>query len=385
MMQRMGAMPAQAQGQAMGRMLAPPQQDALEPTADAMMGSPGPLMKNPEGMPNMPQPQGGSNMPQMAPQEPNEGQAMMDAAFVAVNLRSMSEKQRMKVWPSVAGRLVQEHPSLEAFVDPKSAAPSDDALDRLLRRGHYAVASTMKEPTSEELMSSSVAGPAEGTGVKPLDLFGGEGDKPKKKSPYLKLHKTVQKEVQDRLIEMDTDMKDLSDIHDNFDADAFTYKGQVKEFIAEKKDRAGMADERDQELLGGRIQQRQRIERMMLIWRKYITGVAGGEKEMERIEKTTLNADMSPAQAKAAMGLLTMRTMRDREAYRKLLIKGILKDVTNSKEYTSEFTKARTEVDKDHSDYISRFKEANPGATDVDALRFRETKMQAQQQAEEAE
>jgi hypothetical protein len=74
------------------------------------------------------------------------------------------------------------------------------------------------------------------------------------------------------------------------------------------------------------------VDTRTLKWRKFITGVAGGEKEMEKIEKTTINTDYdSPAQFKSKAE--QMEVMTDAAIARaEWLLKNWGKDYTKAPE-----------------------------------------------------
>lgn len=370
-----GAQPPMPQGAQPLPMPAGQQQETFggpQPAGQAQ--PPQPLSQNPEDLALRPM------------EDPKDARSMNQMVEAAKVLLESPEEKRPELFKKVAGALIQDNNKLAAFINPNEMPPEEQIKAMAEMKAPEGQEEQQgKGPTMDiraengtpeqthEFISISSAGL-----VNPADRKTRANDGGK----YSKLSSTVKTHVQKKLIEIDTDISDLDSIYDEFDAQAFTYIGQAQEEIAEQMDKFNLASDSQKELLYGRIQQRQKIERMSLIWRKYITGVAGGEKEMAKIEKTTLNPKLSPTQAKGAMDLLMRRTLRDREVYGRLLQRGILLDNTEQSKYSDFFIAERAKVEKAHEDYIKRFRKVNPGASAVDALRFkiRKTQLQKKQQ-----
>lgn len=348
-----------------------------------------------------------SNRPAPASQQPNavpefNPEVMMDAVKYAVMFQGMKPEQRKKSWPFVAETLISRDPNLANVISPEGPAPSDAELkgfiDPVRKRAFLQTWNPSKsikglEEEEIQLLSSlqdnNPLSPKQESLMNQImnenmDKFGIEEEEEEEEVPeYMKLSGPVKNQVQKEILQLDKDFESLESIYDNFDVDAFTYQGKAEEFLAEQLDRVGLSSEDQQKLLASRIAQRQSIQRMMLMWRKLITGTAGSEREMKDIEKTTLNPNLSPAQAKAALETLYGRIARDREVNRRLLNKGIMLDTTSEDRYSSLFNKERQKVSEEHKAYIERFKKANPGATEIDAIRFKLHKARPAQGAAE--
>lgn len=179
-------------------------------------------------------------------------------------------------------------------------------------------------------------------------------------------------DVQGKLMEKRDSFKQIKGIIKNFDPDAFSLSGRVAEKYATVKDYLGKASVEDKALLDRRTEQQQNIDTLFLQWRKFITGVAGGEREMEDIRKTILNTKLSPEQAKAAAANLYKKLLRDSNAYENMLTQGI---PVNDPSYTRLFDQQRSDAEKQLHDYIKRFKtdprNADKHPSDFDAIKFK--------------
>ena len=333
-------------------------------------------------------------------------QMMTDAMMYAPMLRGMDHDQRKEKWPGMVKKLSEVNPKAGQMLDP-SLPPDDKTLDSMLQRmpqadapdsgaGQQAAYSRkdymdamvqrqmqgkepishadwakqqeaekkkVKKPSDDKIIEGAID-QAKGT-PQQASLFSSKGEENTKN-----ISSSLKKDLRKKLIDTEKDYDNLYDLYKNWDNDAFTYSGGLSEFIAKQKDKLNMASPEDQKLLASRIQQAQRIDRMMLVWRKYITGVAGGEKEMKRIEETTLNRDLSPAQARSARDLLLKKIIRDRVVYSSLLKDGHSLDSLGEKSYSKKFNDRRKKVETEFDNFISKFKKANPNSTDSDAIMY---------------
>lgn len=290
---------------------------------------------------------------QVAPQQQaipgnDKKSVQQDAVSFSLMLRDMTPEQRQKAYPQMVKNLGDRDPEVLKVLDP-NRPPTDEELDNLIPEELKGMGATPK--TGTQKLSS---------------LFGA-----KKKKDGGDLPNTVKAKLTNEIIDAQKDLKLIEGIYDNFDPEAFTYKGQAQEFLAEKLSKFGMASDEQKELLYNRTKQKQAIDRMMLIWRKHVTGVAGGEKEMAKIEATTLNPDQTPEQAKASLDTLYRRVLETSETNARLLSDGISPETLDKGKYSSLFKQEEAQVKREHEAYIDRFLKANPGASKADALRYR--------------
>ena len=366
----------------------------------------------PQGAPQQGPMQGGSGMEQIMGQQqgaqqapaapaaapgsglggadaPPDPAAMQETVKFTLMLKGMDKEDRKKAYPAVVKKLKQLDPRIGNSLDPKKP-PSDKQMDYVLQKAGIDVASLQEQIDAE---GKSGEGEKEGApvvedvgaiakednspvGQEPGMIDIGAAEKVKTDIPEkvgnIQLTKTVRSSIQKKLASSATDLNQIMDIYDQWDSEGFTLQGQVAEGVAEWKDYVKLSNKGDREMLGRRLNQKQNVDKMMLIWRKYITGVAGGEKEMKAIQATTLNMKLTPAQAVAARDRLLKSIVRDRMVHQRMLKKGFLSDVTLSKDdYSSKFMKERKTINKTIESYTARFKEANPGATDSDALQYK--------------
>ena len=99
-------------------------------------------------------------------------------------------------------------------------------------------------------------------------------------------------DLEGQIISGMTILDNLKRIDKIYTPEFLTYKGQGKAWLQEKGSKLGFDVG---EFVGKREKWKMEVDQQMLKWRKFITGVAGGEKEMQKIEQTTLNAQDSPA------------------------------------------------------------------------------------------
>ena len=106
-----------------------------------------------------------------------------------------------------------------------------------------------------------------------------------------------------------TNFETFERIARDYDPRYLTYLGQnVKLPISEILDKFGHGNLADPEykFLLGATNFLQGVEQAFFLYRKFITGVAGGEVEMKRIEKAFVNRSQGPKQFEAAMNRMRM-------------------------------------------------------------------------------
>lgn len=118
-------------------------------------------------------------------------------------------------------------------------------------------------------------------------------------------------------------LNDLHQIGTRYADEYLTYGGKAKRFALEKADKAGLASSEQQEFLGREAQFRTAVDRMFNQYRKEITGAAASHQELERLKKTMLNTDMSPAQFRAAYNDFVTIARQQLELHSKLRSMGL--------------------------------------------------------------
>lgn len=196
----------------------------------------------------------------------------------------------------------------------------------------------------------------------------------------------IETRIQNRILDTQDSLNQLYRINELWDDRAFSgifgKPGEIGSDIASKWDAISggkSADSVAKALSGGKLSRddyvkfhvlRKDIQSMALLWRKFITGVAGGEKEMEAIMDTTLNEDLSPDKARAMRDELFFKYGRDAKVYRSLLEKGITPETAGAAAYNDLFLKERGKTGEVLKDYTQRFLKANKGASKSDAVMF---------------
>ena len=120
--------------------------------------------------------------------------------------------------------------------------------------------------------------------------------------------------------------------------DYLTYKGQIKAWGTKKLDKLGYAGKEAQDWLDKRQEWYQIAKAQFLAYRKWVTGVAGGEKEMAEIAKSYPDPDKnSPAEYKGNLRRARLTVEFFRAAYAESYEKG---KVLAADEMGPMFTKA---------------------------------------------
>ena len=153
--------------------------------------------------------------------------------------------------------------------------------------------------------------------------------------------KKTKNDLQQTLFLGDREIKEIGLLLDTFEDGFLQTFGQLKVAAADKYSRNeliqgavdtvawmfGLEKTRDETLAFASRQKEfiKTINRKMLLWRKMITGVAGGEKELEYIKSVYMNEDMSPLDFRATARSIIKMTVVAMERARKALQKGIIR------------------------------------------------------------
>ncbi len=264
----------------------------------------------------------------------HDAQTLSDATEAADALSKMTPEQQQEAWPRIASGLIQDNPKAATMIKVDQV-PTQDQLNSLLRKDGKSPFDVKQDGNPASTTKEAVP---EGT----------------KEFTYQNLDKVNMSRVQDKIIEADNSLSDLDEIKKNYNPKDFTFRRQGTAVVSkydEKLEINALSPEQHQESADHNSQMN-RIKRLMLQYRKLMTGVAGGPQEMDRIENSTLNPYMSASQARTEMASLQHKYLRDRMAYRNLLTRGVMADNMNSKDYTNLFTAERAKVEADNKQYM---------------------------------
>lgn len=106
------------------------------------------------------------------------------------------------------------------------------------------------------------------------------------------LTKKTQGELESQIVEGSDLLNDLQDIKLMTKPEYLTWGTRAGMKLKEWESKAGVSDKFSTDLADYQAWKK-RVDTRMLKWRKWVTGVAGGPAEMQRIEKTTLNTSGS--------------------------------------------------------------------------------------------
>jgi len=135
--------------------------------------------------------------------------------------------------------------------------------------------------------------------------------------------------LEENIINADEVLASLDRIDESYKEEYLTYKGKAKAIGADILSKAG--SKKADAFIEDREKWKTLVDEQTLKWRKFITGVAGGEKEMETIEKTTINTKYdSPAGFRSKLKLRREVVEADKKRSQELLRKGF--DVTKMNE-----------------------------------------------------
>ena len=147
-----------------------------------------------------------------------ESREMFPVVKAAYQMSVMTKPEREQNWPGIAERLLQNNPNLQGVIDPRAPAPSKDMLRTLLSDDEDAINDMIYDQE----------GRGQGGFAQKAAFEEPEGKRAKLTGP-------VRNQVQKRIIDLDADMENLENLYDNFDANAFTYQGKLKEFYTEDR------------------------------------------------------------------------------------------------------------------------------------------------------
>ena len=110
---------------------------------------------------------------------------------------------------------------------------------------------------------------------------------------------STQTDIQKQLMEADEVLRETTGMEQYYKPEFNTYSGQLQAWIGGKAEKLGM-EPPDKKLLEDYSKWKMSSMRGFLKWRKWITGVAGGEREMEQIAKSFYNPETdSPTEFQA--------------------------------------------------------------------------------------
>jgi hypothetical protein len=133
----------------------------------------------------------------------------------------------------------------------------------------------------------------------------------------------TQTQLQKDIIEQQTALDTLNTISQKFKPEYLTYFGRGKQFVGKIGEKAG-ADVVDQQWLNDRQEWYQITKSNQIAFRKWATGVAGGEKELAEIAKAYPDPDKnSPTEFTANLRQANMNAVRLKKRYNMFLANGI--------------------------------------------------------------
>lgn len=99
--------------------------------------------------------------------------------------------------------------------------------------------------------------------------------------------KKTQGDLENEIVQGKSTLAKLDEALKTFRPEFLEYAGKGKAWLADKASKLGIS--RKDKFLEDYSKWKAVVDAHTLLWRKFITGVAGGEKEMEAIERTTIN------------------------------------------------------------------------------------------------
>ena len=132
--------------------------------------------------------------------------------------------------------------------------------------------------------------------------------------------KRTQGDLEADIVQGQDTLAKLDRVEELFKPEYLEYAGKGKAWLQDIGSKAGL---KTGEFLAGYKKWAAEVDAHTLLWRKYITGVAGGPKEMEAIERTTINTKYdSPASFKAKSEQIRIITNAQVKRSKDLLSKG---------------------------------------------------------------
>lgn len=170
------------------------------------------------------------------------------------------------------------------------------------------------------------------------------------------LSKPTQANVEKDLLDLDDTEARVRDGFKEYDSNFFTAQGKAKLYLAKAQDWVGYSSEQQKKFLEAERSFRLPIGMLVLLRRKAITGVAGGEKEMDKIESVIFNIDKSsPSQAAVNLLNIAIETSAAKTAKQELLTKGIKPISIEDPNYTAQFNAARNSYMKEYERFEKDF------------------------------
>ena len=128
--------------------------------------------------------------------------------------------------------------------------------------------------------------------------------------------KTTQNKLEDSIISGEKNIDMLTRLDDMYNPTFLEYTGKARAGLEDYLSKVGLSKG---EYLQKRAKWASEVDTFTLLWRKHITGVAGGPQEMKAIEKTVINTKYdSPAKYKAKreqMEIMTRAAIAKDKAY----------------------------------------------------------------------
>jgi hypothetical protein len=135
-------------------------------------------------------------------------------------------------------------------------------------------------------------------------------------SVYNDMTKRTQGDLEESIVMGGDTLAKLDRVNELFKPEYLEYAGKGKAWLQDKASKFGLETGK---FLEGYNAWKMEVDAHTLLWRKFITGVAGGPKEMEAIERTTINTKYdSPAKEKQLRILTEAKIKRAKD----LLSKG---------------------------------------------------------------
>ena len=113
------------------------------------------------------------------------------------------------------------------------------------------------------------------------------------------MSKKTQADLEEKIVQADDVIQMLGRVKELYRPEFLQYRGKIQAGAENILSRLGMSEA---DFARERTKWALEVDKHTLLWRKFITGVAGSPQEMETIEKTTLNTKYdSPAQFEAKL------------------------------------------------------------------------------------
>jgi hypothetical protein len=140
------------------------------------------------------------------------------------------------------------------------------------------------------------------------------------------LTKANTSKVQDKVLDAEASLSDLSSIADKYSADFLTYKGRAKAMAGSMADKIGLDDKTSKELVDFNAERtgfRNSINQFFNQYRKEITGAAASEKEMQFLMESMFNQNLGPEEFKAAYSQFVDKAKKNYDINKRALREGV--------------------------------------------------------------